>query len=283
MESQAHLSTTKKLLDVRTRADLLAAGYTDRTIARALSSRQLLKLGRFWYGSSVTPPQVAWALASDHRLTCVSALVLHGVFVIETSGVHVVGRQCRCTAHEGKIHHPGLRRWPDAEPILPILHALTHACRCLDAEGAAIALESALNKELIRSDDVPAIFDRLPVRKRKAIGDPDARAMSGPETRVRRFFEKRGVKVQPQFPLPDGGFADMLVGERLLIECDSKSHHTDAKAFAADRHRDQRNVARGYMVVRLTYQDVMDNWLTTQRFLLGLIRRGAHRLPRPRR
>lgn len=212
-----------------------------------------------------------------------SALALHGVFVIETPGAHEVGRQCPCATSDDLILHQRLRAWPDAEPVMPVEQSLIHAARCLDAEGAAICLESALNKKLIGPDDLPSIMAGLPARKRSAIGPLDGRAMSGPETRVRRLFERRGVQVTAQFPLPDGGFVDMLVGERLMIECDSRSHHTDPMTFANDRHRDQRNVSLGYTVIRLTYQDVMDNWTATREMLLSLLRRGVHRAPRPQR
>lgn len=277
------MSEIKRLTHVRTRADLLTVGFTDRSIRRALSAGQMRKLGRNWYGTSATPSDVAGALARGHRLTCVSALAVHGVFVVETPGPHEVGRQCSCATSDELILHQGLRAWPDGEPIMPVAQSLIHAGRCLDAEGAAVCLESALNKKLIGPDDVPSILAGLPARKRLAIGTLDGRAMSGPETRVRRLFERRGVQITPQFPLPDGGFADMLVGERLIIECDSRGHHTDREAFANDRHRDQHLVLLGYTVVRLTYQDVMDNWTTTREMLLSLLRRGVHRAPRPHR
>lgn len=283
MPQQLQVSALRRTLQVCTRADLIAAGYSPRTIKRAFDAGQLTKLGRFWLGTGATPRTVAAALRRNHRLTCVSALALHGVFVPETPGVHEVGRQCRCVSPEGVIEHRGLRAWPDTEPILPVRWALGDAARCLDADGAAMVLESALNKRLVDDTDVTLILTALPQRKQLAIGTPDERAMSGPETRVRRFLERRGVAVVPQFPLPDGGFADMLVGEQLLIECDSRAHHTDPRAFAADRRRDQRNVLRGYTVVRLTYQDVMDNWSTTQQLLIALIRRGAHRRTRYQR
>ena len=273
----------KTLTHVRTRADLLSAGYTDRRIRKALRSGQVTKLRRYWYGTNATPIDVAGALRREHRLTCVSALALHGAFVVETPGPHEVGRQCRCTTSDSPILHPRLRAWPDDEPVMPVRQALDHMCRCLSAEGAAITLESALNKKLITTDDLSEILVGLPHRKRLAIGTPDGRAMSGPETRVRRFFERRGVRVTPQFPLPGGGYADMLVGELLLVECDSRTHHTDSRAFASDRRRDQRNVLLGYTVVRLTYHDVMEDWVSTQEFLLTLLRRGAHRKPRTQR
>ena len=283
MPSQLKVSPLKQLFQVCTRADLRLSGHTDRMIRRAIDAGHLRKLGRTWFGTASTPAAVAGALRRQHRLTCVSALAYHGVFVPEVPGIHEVGRQCTCAGGEHLIPHPTLRAWPDAEPILAPRPALAHAVACLDPEGAAIVLESALNLGLVTGDDLPAILDPLPLRTRRAIGTPDGRAMSGPETRVRRFLERRGVKVIPQFPMPDGGFVDMLVGERLIIECDSRAHHTDPATFTSDRHRDQRYTLLGYTVLRLTYQDVMVNWATTCQLLIALLRRGVHRASRSQR
>lgn len=107
--------------------------------------------------------------------------------------------------------------------------------------------------------------------------------MSGSETRVRRSLERRGVRVQPQYAIEGVGFIDMLVGDRLIIECDSVEYHTDAEAYARDRARDQACVQMGYLVVRLTYQDVMVRWEQTERLILDLIRQRVHLNPRRRR
>ncbi|MGA4508060.1 hypothetical protein ACQB6R_03395 [Propionibacteriaceae bacterium G1746] len=262
-----------------TRPQLLAADLTDAQIRRAVARGDLLRLGPRWYGTTATPPAVAAALKSNHRLTCLSALSLHGVFTPRVAERHEVGRQCRCQPRRGVVEHLPLRAWPDDHPILSLHDSLADALRCLNAESSAVVLESALHRRLLHPDDLPALLDPLSQRQRRAIGRLDARAMSGSETRVRRFFERRGVKVRPQFPLPGGGYADLLVGERLLIECDSLAHHTDLAAFAGDRHRDQRNLLAGLLTLRLTYDDVWVAWEATKRLFGEILRTHLHRAP----
>lgn len=71
------------------------------------------------------------------------------------------------------------------------------------------------------------------------------------------------------------------MGDALVIECDSRSHHTGPRNYANDRRRDQRLVALGYRVIRLTYEDVMVAWEATKEMMVALIRAKRHR-HRPR-
>lgn len=156
-------SALKDRLQVCTRADLLNAGHTDHQVRKVLRQGRLLKLGSHWYGTAATPFAVAAALRSNHRLTCVSALELHGVFVPATPWPHEVGRQCSCPQWGQVMEHRPLRRWPDDEPVTPLPMALQHAASCLDAEGAAIVLESALHQRMVTGEEADrAIGGRRP-------------------------------------------------------------------------------------------------------------------------
>lgn len=276
------LTALKTRLQVCSRRDLLDAGHSARGIDRLVNLGQLQRFGPHWFGTAITPGEVARALRRNHRLTCASALNVHGVFVPESPWPHEVGRQCSCRTPAGVIEHRPLRRWPDDEPVLPLRASLRHAVSCLGAEGAAIVLESALNKGFITVGESTELTAHLSLKQLRAIGRVDGRSMSGPETRVRRFLERQGVEVQPQFHVASVGFVDMLVGDRLVIECDSIAHHTGSSNYAADRRRDQALAALGFQVIRLTYQDVMQNWDQTRELLRHLIRRGIHRRPRRR-
>ncbi|QCR18431.1 hypothetical protein C1N71_02340 [Agrococcus sp. SGAir0287] len=57
---------------------------------------------------------------------------------------------------------------------------------------------------------------------------------------------------------------DLLVGDRLVIECDGGEHHAGWEAQAADRARDGRLVTLGSLVVRLTDQQIVDDWATVE-------------------
>lgn len=57
----------------------------------------------------------------------------------------------------------------------------------------------------------------------------------------------------------------------LVIECDSKAHHTSAKNYAEDRARDLTLLALGYVVVRLTYEQILNQWADTEKKLLRIV------------
>lgn len=62
-----------------------------------------------------------------------------------------------------------------------------------------------------------------------------------------------------------------------MIECDSVAHHTNARAYAADRERDRKLWALGYVVLRLTHGQVMYDWEVVEADILACVRAGGHR------
>lgn len=258
------------------------SGCSRRVIARQIAQGALTQLGRGWYGTPETPENVARALKIGARLTCVDALELHGIWVVRDEKLHVAtlrGEKPR-TSDRDVVPHKYQHRWPDFEPIMPIRIALDHLARCRGAEDAAIALESAANQGLLSADDIDEVLAGLPVKLRGSIGIIDPRAQSGTETRVRRYLQRLGVRVEPQWFVDGVGSTDIRVGERLIIECDSARYHTDPEAYAEDRRRDQLLIALGYVVLRLTWEDVMEEWERTRELLKSIV---DHRLHRKRR
>lgn len=54
------------------------------------------------------------------------------------------------------------------------------------------------------------------------------------------------------------GVVDILFpGQRLVIEIDGRADHSDERAFQHDRSRQNRLIARGYRVLRFTWDDVV--------------------------
>jgi very-short-patch-repair endonuclease len=65
---------------------------------------------------------------------------------------------------------------------------------------------------------------------------------------------------------------------RLIVELDSRLHHTDWASYEKDRARDL--VTRGYVVVRVTYRQVMQASQTVEAAILAITRPGEHRWQR---
>ena len=97
---------------------------------------------------------------------------------------------------------------------------------------------------------------------------------------VRLRLRSKKVDVGVQVHIPGYGHADLLVGERLIIEVDSKAHHIGLAEYAEDRRRDQVAAGRGLLRMRLTYENVVYGWPETERVILAAVHDGHHRAPR---
>ena len=69
----------------------------------------------------------------------------------------------------------------------------------------------------------------------------------------------------------------ILVGDRLVLECDSRAHHTGIERYSADRERDQFLTRHGYQVLRFTYEQVLHRRDEVLGLVHELCRRGEHR------
>lgn len=114
----------------------------------------------------------------------------------------------------------------------------------------------------------------------RALATTDA-AEPGVESTVRIRLRRWRVGVRTQVSI-ESFRVDLLVGDRLVIECDGGDHHASWAARAADRARDRRLAVLGDVVVRLTDRQVVDDWERVEAGLLDLVRRRAHRAPRAR-
>ncbi len=113
---------------------------------------------------------------------------------------------------------------------------------------------------------------------REAAALADERSESGTESVVRVLLRAAGIRSTPQAPLPLGGAerADLLVGDRLLIECDSEAHHAEPANRRADLRRDESLMALGYIVLRLDYRQVFDDPAGVVAAVAAIVARGDH-------
>jgi very-short-patch-repair endonuclease len=154
--------------------------------------------------------------------------------------------------------------------------ALRNSTRCLTAEGFVVVLDSILNLRLMTRAGLMEAMAPLPGWQRKLLERCD-RSEAGTESMVRLRLRALGVKVRSQVSIPEVGRVDLLVGDCLVIEVDSREHHTKSSAYEADRERDRRLTARGYRVVRLSYHQIVHDWARVELDLLGMVRQGLQR------
>lgn len=159
----------------------------------------------------------------------------------------------------------------------PIDIAVASAANCLDAEGLIVVLDSMLNKRMIAIADARAIVAASRFAHLNLADRCDAQSESGTETIIRLRLRARGIDLRSQVDIPGLGRVDFLVGDRLIIEADSREHHLPK--YQADRTRDRVATGLGFLVIRLTYEDVIYRWDVVLADILSVIRRRHHRGP----
>ncbi|AZZ38917.1 endonuclease domain-containing protein [Acidipropionibacterium jensenii] len=260
---------------------LRSAGYSYPDISKLHLSGDLVEnLRPGWWSLRDADPEVVAAVRAGGVMTCVSALARFGVFrPFGDTALHV--RASRGTTGSKRVQEcsPGRRPAPIRAIDDPLV-AVRAAIRCLDRDNGVAVLDSMVNLRVATMADLALELADSP-RARALLSQCD-RAESGTETLVRIRLRGHNVQVASQVTIPGVGRVDLLVGERLVIEVDSRAHHTSEQSYQADRVRDRRLLALGYRVMRLTWEDVMFGWPQAQEQILTVVRRGDHHWPRRR-
>jgi len=245
-----------------TSADLHALGMTKREIQRATASGALLHVRRGRYLVPDAPGAVVAAAREGGRVGCVTALIIAGVFVLKSNGIHLhFERSASPRPGRNQLHHWGrLARQPHPRAtIVHIVDALIQATNCQSPRAAVASLDSALHLGLIDEDDLDEIFVQVAPRRRFLRRYVDGRAESGPESIVRMIAIMLGFHVDIQVRVRGVGRVDLILDGWLVVECDSEEFHAGWFTQKKDRRRDLALAARGMATMRPIAEDVMYN------------------------
>ena len=261
----------------RTR-DLLDAGWRREEITSALVAGRLVRLRRGWYATPTSDERVVRAVRAGGALACVSALAYWGAWDVTGGIVHVRTDHNRSTRMpDGLRHCHSVGDRDDRAPTTAVDSvdiALRAAWRCLSSEDFVVVCDSLVNTGLMTLDQVRAAIGPMPGRD--AVMARCDTAESGTESIVRLRLRSLGIGVRTQVWIDGVGRVDLLVGDRLVIEVDSVAHHTGLDHYRSDRRRDLALRELGYVVVRLTYEQVLFDWPRTEAALLTMVRRADH-------
>ena len=256
---------------------LRAKGLTRHAIAKPVDQGVLVRLHQGIYTTSQYPSDATLAIQNGARLGCLTGCRIHGLWVPEDPDGHIVygtgkkpRRWPRTQIHRYNSPLPMAAVWPLRECIEQVL--LNH-----DHETALIVLESAINRKLLRQYEALELLRTTPKKVQRLIPYLNGRAMSGSETRVRYYIERCGVRVVAQVYIPYVGWVDTVVGDSLIVECDSDAHHSSQESYENDRRRDLAALDQGHETVRLSYLQIWRQWEATQLSLMKRIRTGKHR------
>ncbi|MCR2808595.1 MULTISPECIES: DUF559 domain-containing protein [unclassified Microbacterium] len=265
------------------RRDLVARGWTDRDLREAVAEGRVVRPRAGAYLAAGTAADLVDACALGGRLTCVSELLRHGVFVLDPSALHVHLHAARSHApmptrsvrrHWGRLHrtpHP-------CSTSVELFDAVVSAVRCQPPRAALATLDSALHAGVVRLDDLDELFGALPRRHRVLRRLIDPRAESGPETLLRLILRSLGVRFEVQVSIAGVGRVDFVVAGWLIVECDSAQFHSSWADQRTDRRRDQAAAALGFATYRPIAEDIMWHADRVRAALAGLLAgRGTRR------
>lgn len=263
------------------RRHLVGLGVDPADVVELVRAGALIPIRRGWYGTATASPEVVTAVKAGATLTCLSALALTPEIWIPpvAKRTHVrwpAHRRTSLRTQKGCRAHVSLKT--SLRAVDPLHLALQCAVNCIDEDYYVVAVLDSL----LRSPDphtVPEIrdvFDGAPLRIQRLLGDLDPAAQSGTESVTRHRLRSANIRVRSQVTIPTVGRADLLVGDRLIIECDSTGFHNDAHQRREDARRDRKSTVGGYHVLRIDYADVMFGWDSVFADITDMVRSRRH-------
>lgn len=272
--------TLPEALGLVTRKELVAT-YGRRAVDRLVAEGRLERMGRGVFALPGTPPEVVAAVRAGGAVSCKSALQLHGVWTLDDKRLHL--SRSKRTRERNALPPGSLDCRPRAVPDA-IVHPVEAALSCVlarhGADDAVVAFDSIIRLGLLTTDELARIAAAQSATSLRLLDRADGRVDSALESVLRHRLRSANVRVRTQVHIAGVGRVDFLLGDRLILETDGFEFHASTATFRNDRQRDRRALARGYLVVRLTWSDVLHDWDRVWPELRELLRRRVHRARR---
>lgn len=246
--------------------------YTDVQLKSLVRRGSLLRVRPGWYATPAADADEVAARKIGGTMTGPTLLRKLAVWLRTDPALHVlVGPHASgIRAGHACVHYLEL----PATPRDQVATALWAMAMCCTLEETVAAVDSILELGLLRIEELEPYAARH-FRLRQAIERASSGSQSGLETRFRLFLRANRIRYRIQVDISGVGRVDFLIGDRLVVEVDGRTHHLGGQ-FEQDRRRDLELIRQGYVVVRLSYRMLFDDWQRTQEMILELIRRGEH-------
>ena len=219
--------------------------------------------------NSFTLDQVR-AFVYNACISCVSAAQIYELPILMEERPH---KTHLSVAYNHGMHPSKLRRFDDVcihrEQIMSDEERRTHVASigtvlervlvCMPLKVSLPMLDAARNRGLydISTLTMPSTGSRLP-HLREALSLSSERARSILETVARLQLIDMGLTPQVGVWIEGVGEVDMIILGFIVIEVDGWAFHSSKEQREKDLKRDRELLRRGYVVLRFTYDDVMN-------------------------
>lgn len=263
--------------------ELHSDGWGRGAIRTAVRAGDVIPVRQGWYAGRGIPPLVLGAVRVGGRLTCATALVMHGCWDLGDPRLHVIVDP---TASRLRLPHDKRTRLADQPAgvrvhwrasaaegrlVMPPLECFVDAIGCLRDDLVLVLADSYLRAHPASRSTWPRSIREMGTRAHFLL-EADGICESGTETLFYTRF--RELAPRRQVVIPGIGRVDFLIGDRLVIEIDGAEFHSSGDRFEADRRRDALLSQRGYRVLRFTYRQVMFRWPEVEAAVWAAVARG---------
>lgn len=278
MLSVDHSRSMSQGVDARTVAAQLGGSCTWGQLRKSLSKRRIRRavaegvLVRAAQGRYVLP-DIAVARRTAVELAAVAShttAALHWGWGVKADPEqpHLTfprGRKLRGRAKDLVRHWRALRTEDVVDGWVTSKHRTVIDC-CLDLPfDEALAIADSSWRDDLDPLEVMRVAKALPVRLRKRVSavlrHVDRRAANPFESVLRAQCILAGAAVKTQFEIKDKAFyakVDIAIEDlRIVVEAESFAHHGDRPALKRDCRRYTGLAARGWVVLRFTWDEVM--------------------------
>lgn len=253
---------------------LRRGGVTEHSLRQAVRSGLVSSVRRGWVALRDADAMLVAAAKRGVVLSCVTLAARKGLWVLDDAEPHVAAPPSSGHAKttRGVIHwsRPIFPRDPDScEDTLQ--NALILVARCQPYESALATWESALRQKLVD----PGMLERaaLPPDARRLLADARPFADAGTETIFRTRLSWLKIPITPQVWIL-GHRVDFVIGDRLVLQIDG-GHHVGAQRTSDIAH-DALLKLHGYHVIRIGYDQLINQWPAVQSMILAAIGQRLH-------
>jgi very-short-patch-repair endonuclease len=268
-------------------------GIPQHAIRRALQAGRVIRVRPGIYAVATAHDDVVRAARVGGRLAGASAAAFHGLWteprhplVVEVGGgaSHLrdpddATRTLGGARDDVRVLWANERR-PLASSIgvTPLRETLRQVVLTSRPEFAVATLDSALRRSPLMPFDVAEMASTLPADLARLVAHVDGKPESGTESVVRYALSSHGVEAVPQVRVPftELDRIDLLVGDRLAIECQSQEHHGSAESRLRDLRRYSDLQALGFIVIEVDYRQAFGDLEAVIASILSYVDRGLH-------